>query len=75
MFLIARVLLIAQHGSGRHRKLCRRRHLNSWLLFTSWRHATIDTDAPAHLRLSHHLALQRLRILSALRRARLLSVH
>jgi hypothetical protein len=24
----------------------RRRHLNSWLLFTSWRRATIDTDAP-----------------------------
>src|SRR3984893_16355651 len=23
-----------------------RRHLNSWLLFTSWRRATIDTDAP-----------------------------
>jgi hypothetical protein len=26
-------------------KSCRR-HLNSWLLFTSWRRATIDTDAP-----------------------------
>src|SRR5204863_6967073 len=24
-----------------------RRHLNSWLLFTSWRRATTDTDAPA----------------------------
>ena len=23
-----------------------RRHRNSWLLFTSWRRATIDTDAP-----------------------------
>jgi hypothetical protein len=23
-----------------------RRHLNSWLLFTSWRRATIDTEAP-----------------------------
>jgi hypothetical protein len=23
-----------------------RRYLNSWLLFTSWRRATIDTDAP-----------------------------
>jgi hypothetical protein len=23
-----------------------RRHLNSWLLFTSWRRATIDTDEP-----------------------------
>jgi len=23
-----------------------RRHLNSWLLFTSWRRATIGTDDP-----------------------------
>jgi hypothetical protein len=43
-----------------------RRHLNSWLLFTSWRRATVDT-APPQLRLRHHLALRRFRILSTLR--------
>src|SRR5215467_8717564 len=43
-----------------------RHHRNSWLLFTSWRRATIDTEAPGTCVSATICALQRFGVLPAL---------